>query len=99
MRVFWALFKVMVGLAIAIPVGLFMLAMTGVIVGTAVALMVLAFKLAVVGFIAFGLFKLGSSLLSPSAPAARPARPVREIPAADPYYESAMRELNRELAE
>jgi len=94
MRILWALFKLMLGLAIAIPVGLLILAMTGVIVGTVVALAVLAFKLAIVGVIAFGLFKLGSSLLSPNAP---PARPIREIPAPDPYYDSAMRELNQEL--
>src|SRR5690242_16993294 len=95
MRILWALFKVMLALALVIPVGLFVLAVTGVIVGTVIGLAVMALRLAAIGFAGYCVYRaarffLGSSR-SPSAPVIRELRPV------DPYYEKAMRELDSEL--
>ncbi len=97
MRILWTLFKVMIGLAIAVPVAFFALALTAGLVGTLVALAVIALKLAIVGFIGYGLFRLVRAVFAPS-PKTAPA-PVRELstPAPDPYYDAAVRELDAEL--
>lgn len=95
MRILWTLFKIMLGLAIAIPVGIFALALTGVIVGTFVRLAMVALRLACVGFVGYGLYRLGRHVIGP-APVRRPP-PALETPRVDPYYEAAMRELDTEL--
>ncbi len=97
MRVLWTLLKVIIGLAIAIPVGFLALALTAGLVGTLIALAVIALKLAIVGAIGYGLFRLARAVFAPSRKAA-PA-PIREVsaPARDPYYDAAVRELDAEL--
>ena len=95
MRILWTLFKVCLGLAIAIPVGLFVLALTAGVVGTLVGLAFMALRLAILGLIAYGVFRLARHLFWPAAAPVVPR--VRELPAADPYYEAAMRELDTEL--
>lgn len=97
MRVLWTLLKVIIGLAIAIPVLFLALALTAGLVGTLVALAVIALKLAIVGAIGYGIFRLARAVFAPSRKAA-PA-PLRElsVPAPDPYYEAAVRELDAEL--
>jgi hypothetical protein len=99
MRVLWTLLKVIIGLAIAIPVALLALALTAGLVGTLIALAVIALKLAIVGAIGYGLFRLARAVLAPSRNV--PPTPIRELsapaPARDPYYEAAVRELDAEL--
>ena len=95
MRPFWTLLKIIVGLALAIPVGLFAFAAIMGIVGTFIALAIIALKLAVLGLVGYGAYRLVRRLF---APAPKPAEPiVRKLPAADPYYAAAMRELDAEL--
>ena len=96
MRVLWTLLKVIIGLAVAIPVALLALALTVGLVGTVFALLVIAIKLAIVGVIGYGVYRLARALFAPSP---RPA-PIREFPASaapDPYYDAAVRELDTEL--
>ena len=95
MRILWTLLKVVVGLAIAIPVGILAVALAAGFVGTLVGLAVLALKLACIAFVGYGLYRVARFVFSP-APTA-PAPVVRELPAADPYYEAAMRELDAEF--
>jgi hypothetical protein len=97
MRILWTLFKLMVGLAIAIPVTLVVLAVTVGIVGTLVGLAVLALKLACIAFVAYGAFRVARHLFWPARkPKNVPS--MRELPAvSDPYYQAAMRELDSEL--
>ena len=95
MRILWTLLKVIIGLAIAIPLGIAALAISLGILGGLLGLAVLALKLACVGFIGYGLFRLGRSLLGGS-PAPK-AQPVRQLPMSDPYYDAAMRELDSEM--
>jgi hypothetical protein len=97
MRVLWTLLKVIIGLAVAIPVAFLALALTAGLVGTLFAIVVIAFKLAIVGAIGYGLFRLARAMFAPTPKA--PAAPVRELSAAarDPYYEAAMRELDTEM--
>jgi hypothetical protein len=95
MRILWTLLKVVIGLAIAIPVGILVLALTLGVVGTLMGLAVLAVKLAVLGFIGYGIFRLGRALFAPSRKTSTP--PIKELPLVDPYYQAAMRELDSEL--
>jgi len=96
MRVLWTLLKVIIGLAITIPVALLALALTAGLVGTLFALLVIAFKLAIVGLIGYGVYRLARAIFAPS----HTPRPIREFPPAaapDPYYDAAVRELDAEM--
>ena len=96
MRIIWTLFKVILGLAIAIPVGILALALMAGVVGTLVGLAILTLKLVCLGLVGYGLFRIARFMIAPSAKI--PAAPsVREIPARDPYYDAAMRDLDAEL--
>ena len=97
MRVLWTLLKVIIGLAIAIPVGFLALALTAGLIGTLIAFAVIALKLAIVGAIGYGLFRLARAVLAPSRNV--PPAPLREVSASAPdrYYEAAVRELDAEL--
>lgn len=101
MRTVWKLFKIALALAIAIPLGLIVLATTMGILGALFGLAVLVLKLAFVGLIAYGAFKLARNLFfgpAPKpAPKPAPAPVVPQLPPRDPYYEAAMRELDSEL--
>jgi hypothetical protein len=95
MRILWTLFKVILGLAIALPLGILAVALTFGVVGTLLALAVLTIKLLCVGFIAYGAFRLARFFFAP--PRKPSMTPIRELPVRDPYYEAAVRELDAEL--
>lgn len=95
MHILWTMFKVIIGLAIMIPLGIVVLVMAVGILGSLLGLAVLALKLACAAFVGYGLFRVARYFLTP---ARKPApQPVRELPVADPYYEAAMRELDAEM--
>ena len=97
MKVLWTLFKVALALVLVIPVGIIVLATMLGIFGALFGLAVMALRVAVVGLVIYGAIKLISRLMRDPAP---PAAAPREIPSAsrvDPYYESAMRELDRDV--
>lgn len=94
MRILWTLFKVIIGLAIAIPLGIVALGVTIGVVGVVLGLAILALKLACIGFVGYGLYRLVRHFIAPSSP---PRRMVSSLPAPDPYYAAAMRELDREM--
>jgi hypothetical protein len=93
MRILWTLLKVIVTLAVAIPVGLLALALTVGVVGTLLGLAIVALKLACIAAVGYGLYRVARHAF---APAPKPLR-VRELPPVDPYYTAAMRELDSEL--
>jgi hypothetical protein len=97
MRVLWTLLKVIIGLAVAIPVAFLALALTAGLVGTLFAVLVIAVKLAIVGVIGYGIYRLARAMFDPSYKA--PSEPIRQFstPAPDPYYDAAVRELDSEL--
>lgn len=95
MRILWTLLKVIIGLAVAIPLGIVALVFALGILGSLLGLAILALKLAFVGFVGYGLFRAARYFL---APRPKPtAAPVRELPPPDPYYQAAMRELDKEM--
>jgi hypothetical protein len=94
-RILWTLIKVAVGLAIAIPLGLLLLAATVGIVGTMVGLAVAAVRLAFVGCVLYAAFRIFRFFAVPRrTPRAEPAP---QLPRPDPYYTAAMRELDAEI--
>ncbi len=92
MRILWTLMKVIIGLAIAIPLGIVALVITVGILGGLLGLAVIALKLACVALVGVGLFRVARYFLGGSS--APKAKVIRELPAPDPYYEAAMRELD-----
>ena len=93
MRIVLTVFKVILGLAIAIPVGILVLALTAGVLGTLIGLAMMVLRLAFIGLVGYGLFRLARSLFGskPKTP------PLRELPPIDPYYDAAIRELDTEL--
>jgi hypothetical protein len=96
MRILWTLFKIIIALVIAIPLGIVALALGLGILGALLGLAVLALKLVCVGFIAYGVFRVARSFFG-AAPNPSPER-VRQLPASDRYYEEAMREVDRHIS-
>jgi hypothetical protein len=96
MRIVWTLLKVVIGLAIAIPVAVIVLGLAGAILGTLMGLAVLALKLALALLVVVGVFKLGARLFRGPKQHTQPPV-IRNLPPVDPHYEAAMRELNQEL--
>src|ERR1043166_5349387 len=95
MRILWNLLKVIIGLAIAIPLLIVVLVTTLGVLGTLLGLAIAALRLVCLGLAGYGLYRLARYVFAP-APQAKPVG-VRELPARDPYYEAAMRELYSEL--
>ena len=96
MGIIWKLFKVVIGLAIAIPLGIIALVATVGILGTMIGLAILALKIACLALLGVGAFRLvrymfGSKQSPPTTPH------VRELSAPDPYLDAAMREVNAHL--
>jgi hypothetical protein len=98
MGMLWKLFKIVIALALAIPLSIIVLATALGVLGALMGLAVLTLKLAVVGLVGWGMFRLAAFLLRGSK-APRRKEEIRRLPPADPYYEVAMRELDRELGE
>jgi hypothetical protein len=95
MRILWTFAKIVIGLALLVPLGIVVAATAFGILGVLLGLAVLVLKLAVFGLVGYALFKVVRHLF---APAPQPARPVvRELPPVDKHYEAAMRELDAEL--
>ena len=91
MKVLWTLVKIVVALAIFIPVTL-------IVLGTVVGLAALAFRLALLALVAYGALKLVGRLLR----GPKPSPTLKEIPSlrpVDPYYSEAMKELDRDLGD
>ena len=85
MKGLWTLVKVVVGLALLIP-------LTLIVLGTAV----FALRLAFFALIVYVCFKLVARLFRGPAPKSVP-REIARIEPVDPYYNAAMRELDQEI--
>ena len=95
MRILWTLAKVILALAIAIPVGMIAVGLAMGILGSLFGIAFFVLRLAVFGFLGYGAFMLARRLFGGKS---KPAyQPIRELPAPDPYYEAAMRELDAEM--
>ena len=96
MKLLWTLLKVVLVLALAIPVSMFLLGTAFTVLGTLFGLVMAVLRLAIIGAVIYGGYRLFKFFVGGSQPKPQPVV-VRELPRPDPYYESAMRDLNREL--
>lgn len=96
MRLLWTLVKVVLALALVIPVSVILLATILGIFGAVLGLAVLALKLAVVGLLAWGVFRVTVAIFG-GRKRPEPVRVREQLPPPDPHFEAAMRELDREL--
>ena len=95
MKVLWSVLKVALVLALVIPVSIIVLGTALSIFGALLGLAILVLKVAVAGVVVWGLFRLLRALFGRST---KPeASRVQQLPAVDPYYAAAQRELDREL--
>jgi hypothetical protein len=96
MKVLWTLLKVVIGLVIAIPLSILVLATALGILGALVGVAILALKLLVFGLVGWAAFRLIARLVRGPSSDKRKST-IAELPPVDPHYEAAMRELDREL--
>lgn len=92
MKVLWTLLKVAAALVLVIPVSLIVLGVFGTVLGLAVMML----RFALIGLLAFGAFKLVARLMRGPAPRVEP-RETPRLSQVDPYYQAAMKELDRDL--
>jgi len=97
MRVLWTLFKIIVGLAIAIPLGIIAIGLAFGILGTLLSLAILALKVACIAFVGYGFLRVARYVFGSSAKQPPPVVRGLPEPRPDAYYEAAMRELDSEL--
>ena len=95
MRVIWTVLKVVIALALVIPLSIIALATALGILGALIGVAILSLKVAVLALIGYGAFRLVAHLVGGS-PSSAPKR-TESLPPVDPHYEAAMRELDREL--
>jgi hypothetical protein len=96
MRILWTAVKVVIALALVVPISIIALGLTLGLFGAVIGLAFVALRLAVVGLVAWGLFRLAVSLFGGRARGAQ-SEATPELRAPDAHYEAAMRELDREL--
>ena len=97
MRFLWTFVKVVLVVALAVPVLIIALSTALGILGALVGLAVMGLRLAVVGLVVYGVFRLGVALFG-GRKQTEPMQ-VKDLPRVDPYYEAAKRELDQELGE
>ena len=95
MRILWTLAKVILALAIAIPLGMLAVGLAMGVLGGLFGLAILALRLAVLGFVGYGVFLVARRLFGHKPKESY--QPIHELPAPDPYYDAAMRELDAEM--
>jgi hypothetical protein len=96
MKLLWTLVKIVLVLALVIPASIIALGLTLGLFGMLFGLAVVALRIAVFALLAYGGFRLVAWMLRGRDRAPTP-EPVKQLPPADPYYNAAMRELDREL--
>ena len=98
MKALWTVLKVVIGLLVAIPLSIIVLATALGVLGALFGVAVLALKLVVFGLVGWAAFRLITRLMRGPSGAKSP-RAIAQLPHApvDPHYEAAMRELDREL--
>ena len=93
MKVFGTLLKIAVTLMLLIPIGFIVLGIFGTVLGLAFMLL----RLAILGLMAIGAFKLFARLTRGRTANVERSQ-TRRLAPVDPYYQAAMRELDRDLA-
>jgi ABC-type transport system involved in cytochrome c biogenesis permease subunit len=96
MRLLWTLVKLGIAAVLVIPIAIIVLGIALGVFGALLGLAILTLKLALLGLICVGVFRLIARLVRGPGPAPQP-RQIAGAPKVDPYYEAAMRELDRDI--
>ena len=98
MKLIWTLLKIALVLALAIPLSIFLLGTVITVLGALFGLAMVVLRIGIVGLVIYGAFRLFGLLFGGGKSKSQPQFvEVKELPRPDPYYESAMRDLDREL--
>lgn len=95
MRTLWTLTKIVLALAIGVPLAIVLLSMVLGVLGAVVGLAMFVLRIAIIGLLGYAAFRLVLRLIRGPEPRAPKVRELSEP--VDPYYEAAKRELDREL--
>ena len=96
MRVLWGVAKLVIGLALLVPISIIVLATTLGLLGALVGIAFLALRIAILGLVVWGVLRVAGALLRGKS--RRPElKEIKPLPPVDPYYEAAQRELDRDL--
>ena len=96
MKLLWTLVKIVLVLALVIPASIIALGLTLGLFGVLFGLAVAALRIAIFALLVYGGFRLVAWMLRGRDRAPAP-EPVKSLPPVDPYYNAALRELDREL--
>jgi len=97
MRVLWTVLKVVLALALVVPISIIVLSTALGLLGALLGMAILTLRLAVFGLVIWGVFRLGVAIFGGSR--YTPDMVKLPSPPVDPYYESAKRELDREMGD
>ena len=99
MRLLWGLVKFVLVLCLIVPLSIIALATALGILGALVGLAMVVLRLAIVGLIGYGIVRLLVTLFGHPTRREVPRQiaPAAPTPPRDPYYESALRDLDREI--
>lgn len=98
MRLLWGVLKVLLVLALIVPLSIVALATALGIFGALVGLAFFALRIAVAGLVVWGVYRLAKAIFSGGSQNSVLAE-TRYLPPVDPHYEAAIRELDRELGD
>lgn len=96
MRLLWGVLKVLVVLALIVPLSIVALATALGIFGALVGLAFFALRIAVAGLVVWGVYRLAKTLFAGGSRNSVLGE-TRYLPPVDPHYEAAIRELDQEL--
>jgi hypothetical protein len=100
MKVLWTLLKIALVCALAIPLSIFLLGTAISVLGALFGLAMVVLRIGIIGLVIYGGFRLFGLLFGGGKTKAQPQFvEMKELPRPDPYYESAMRDLDRELGD
>jgi hypothetical protein len=97
MKPLWTLVKVVLALALVIPLGIVVLATALGIFGALMGLAFMALRVALICLMVYGAFRFVGWLFRSRTPSPAAPNEIKALPAVDPHYEAAMRELDVEL--
>jgi hypothetical protein len=102
MKVLWTLLKIALVCALAIPLSIFLLGTAISVLGALFGLAMVVLRIGIIGLVIYGGFRLFGLLFGGGKAKPQPQPQfveMKELPRPDPYYESAMRDLDRELGD